>query len=235
MNIVRQSAIIAILKATQLFSALNEAELAALAQRTMIRRFAAGELLFAESEPCNGLYVVAAGRVRIYKTSPGGREQVLTIEGPGSSIAELPVFDGGPYPASAMAVEESQLLFLSRDDFRTCCLEHPEVALKVLQIVGTRLRRLVGIIEELSFTSLRQRLAAWLLREAQSRGRPNQHGIVFPLEITHQELAARIGTVRELVSRNLARLQAQGLIHIKGREITILDLEALESEATASA
>jgi CRP/FNR family transcriptional regulator len=226
--------ILATLQAAQLFSALSEAELAALAKRTVVRHFAAGELLFNEGDPCAGLYVVAAGRVRIFKTSAAGREQVLAIDGPGSSVAELPVFDGGPYPASVAAIEESQILFLSRNDFRACCLEHPEVGLKVLQVVGARLRRLVGIIEELSFTTLRHRLIAWLLREAETHGRPTSAGTTFELGMTHQELAAHIGTVRELVSRNLARLQAQGLIHVQGREITIRDRESLEADLASS-
>lgn len=227
-------AVIATLKATQLFSALDDSEIAALAARAAFRRFGAGQLLFSEGEPCTGLYVVAGGRVRIFKTSSSGREQVLAVEGPGSSIAELPVFDGGPYPASVAAIDESQLLFVSRDDFRSCCLEHPEVALKVLQVVGARLRRLVGIIEELSFTTLRHRLIAWLLREAQARGHDSENGTAFELEISHQELAAHIGTVRELVSRNMARLQAQGFIRVQGREITILDPAGLETELTST-
>lgn len=234
MNPSQLPAMVAILKATQLFSALEASEIAAFAARATIRRFAAGELLFSEGEPCKGLYVVAAGRVRIFKTSSTGREQVLAIEGAGSSIAELPVFDGGPYPASAAAVDEAQLLFVSRDEFRVCCLEHPEVALKVLQVVGARLRRLVGIIEELSFTTLRHRLISWLLREAQAQGSPTANGTAFALKVSHQELAAHIGTVRELVSRNMARLQAQGFIQVQGREITILDPSGLEAELTST-
>ena len=234
MNPPQLPAIIATLKATQLFSALDPSEIAAFAARATIRRFGAGELLFSEGEPCAGLYVISAGRVRIFKTSASGREQVLAIEGPGSSIAELPVFDGGPYPASVAAMDESQLLFVSRDDFRACCLEHPEVSLKLLQVVGARLRRLVGIIEELSFTTLRHRLIAWLLREAQAHGRPSSNGTIFELKLSHQELAAHIGTVRELVSRNMARLQAQGFVHVQGREITILDPGGLEAELTSS-
>ena len=230
----RLPAVIATLKATQLFSALDSSEIGAFAARTAIRRFDASELLFSEGEPCTGLYVVASGRVRIFKTSPSGREQVLAIEGPGSSIAELPVFDGGPYPASVAAIDESQLLFVSRDDFRACCLEHPEVSLKVLQVVGARLRRLVGIIEELSFTTLRHRLIAWLMREAQAHGHSSENGTTFELRISHQELAAHIGTVRELVSRNMARLQAQGFIQSQGREITILDPAGLEAELTST-
>jgi CRP/FNR family transcriptional regulator, cyclic AMP receptor protein len=223
------------LKATQLFSALDGSELEAMAGRAAIRRFSAGEMLFSEGEPCTGLFVVASGQVRIFKTSPAGREHILAIQGAASSVAELPVFDGGPYPASAAAVEESQLVFLSREDFRACCLEHPEVGLKVLQVVGARLRRLVAIIEELSFTSLRQRLIAWLLREAQAHGRPSEHGTVFDLDVSHQEIAAHIGTVRELVSRNMARLQAEGLIRVKGREVTILNEQAMESDLPSTA
>jgi len=166
--------------------------------------------------------------VRIFKISPGGREQVLALEGPGSSVAELPVFDGGPYPASGAAAEPSELLFISRQDFRALCLEYPEVSLKILQVVGARLRRLVGIIEELSFTTVRHRLISWILRQAKS-----QEGLQFRLNASHQELAAQIGTVRELVSRNLARLQAQEFIGINGHEVTILNLEGLEAELSS--
>jgi CRP-like cAMP-binding protein len=144
------------------------------------------------------------------------------------------VFDGGPYPASVSAVDDAQVVFVSRKDFRACCLDHPELSLKVLQVVGARLRRLVGIIEELSFTTLRHRLIAWLLREAEAHGRATPEGTVFELGMTHQELAAHIGTVRELVSRNLARLQAQDLIQVQGREIIIRDRENLEADLASA-
>lgn len=214
-----------ILKRIPLFAALDETELASLAACAGRRAYPAGELLFSEGQPCAGLFIVVAGAVRIFKTSPNGREQVLTIDGPGSSIAELPVFDGGPYPASASAAQNSELLFISRKDFRAICLEHPDVALKVLQVVGARLRRLVGIIEELSFTTVRHRLISWLLRQSRSEGGPT-----FSMKASHQELASQIGTVRELVSRNIARLQAQGFIEVNGREVTILDVEGLEAD-----
>jgi len=225
-----QATITNVLRAAPLFVALTDSEIQLLAARSVLQAYAAGQLLFSEAEACKGLYLVAQGRVRIFKISPSGREQVLAIEGPGSSIAELPVFDGGPYPASAAAVEDSELVFISRQDFRTVCLEHPEVSLKVLQVVGARLRRLVGIIEELSFTTVRHRLISWLLRQANVEGHPTDRGLAFTVQASHQELAAQIGTVRELVSRNLARLQAQGLIEVSGREITIIDREALEAD-----
>ncbi len=159
-----------ILKATPLFAALDEPEVNSLASRCAIRTFSPGEILFAEGEPCQGLYIVVSGRVRVFKTSIHGREQVLTVEGPGASVAELPVFDGGDYPASGSALEKTEVLFISRADLRAICLEKPEVSLKMLQVVGKRLRRLVGIIEELSFTTVRHRLISWLLREASAEG-----------------------------------------------------------------
>jgi len=222
-----------ILKGTPLFAALDDAELSSLAARCGVRRFSAGEVLFSEGEPCKGLYVVVDGRVRIFKTSVSGREHVLAVEGPGASVAELPVFDGGNYPASASAMEATHALFVSRADLRAICLEKPEVSLKLLQVVGGRLRRLVGIIEELSFTTVRHRLISWLLRQAKTEGRATPRGTVFSLSLSHQELASQIGTVRELVSRNLARLQAQDFIEINGREITILKPDALEADLSS--
>lgn len=225
-----QSSTAKILKSIPLFAALDETELNSLAACAGRRTYPPGELLFTEGEPCSGLFIVVSGRVRIFKISPSGREQVLSIDGPGGSIAELPVFDGGPYPASASAMQNSELLFISRKDFRAICLQHPDVALKVLQVVGARLRRLVGIIEELSFTTVRHRLISWLLRQARTEGRPIERGQTFSLQASHQELASQIGTVRELVSRNIARLQAQGFIEVNGREVTILDAEGLEAD-----
>src|SRR3974390_1371890 len=115
---------------TALFSGLSERELKFVVDRVVSRQYASGENVFSEGEPCAGLYVVESGSIRIFKTSAGGREQVLGMEGPGSSVAELPVFDGGNYPASVVAMEETVLLFVSKQDFSALCLAHPEVALK---------------------------------------------------------------------------------------------------------
>ena len=215
-----------------IFSDLSDAELKFLSDRAVTKRYASGDLIFSEGDPCAGLYIVETGDVRIFKTSAGGREQVLTIEHAGNSVAELPIFDGGNYPASASAATDSVLLFISRSDFRALCLEHPEVALKVLRMVGLRLRRLVGIIEELSFTTVRHRLAALLLRLAREAGKGSGRA-EFKVAASNQELASQIGTVRELVSRNLSRFQAEGLIAMDGKNITIPDLARLEAEVRA--
>ncbi|MFP5204754.1 MAG: Crp/Fnr family transcriptional regulator [Acidobacteriota bacterium] len=217
----------AVLGRTALLSNLSQPELQLLAARTVRKLFSAGEWLFSEGEPCNGMHIVSRGRVRIFKTSMNGREQVLAVEGPGGSVAELPVFDGGPYPASVVALEDTEIAFISRRDFQAFCIEHPEVALKVLAVVGARLRRLVGIIEELSFTTIRQRLASTLLKLAQTQGKKTARGVEFLLPGSHQELANQLGTVRELISRNLMRLQAEGLLEVDAREVVVKDMQGL--------
>ena len=222
------------LKSAALLSDLSAEEIATLAARTVHKHLVAGEMLFSEGEPCHGLHIIARGRVRIFKSSPNGREQVLAVNQPGESVAELPVFDGGVYPASAMAVEEADIAFISQRDFRAYCMEHPEVALKLLAVVGGRLRRLVGIIEELSFTTIRQRLIAMLARLAREQGTRTGRGIEFLLPASHQELANQLGTVRELVSRNLMRLRAEGLIDVNSRQIVVTDMEGLTALLEAS-
>ncbi len=231
----QDAAALAVLRKIPIFSSLSEREFAFLTAHVLPRKFTSGELIFSEGDVCSGLYVVQSGNVRIFKSSAGGREQVLSIDGAGSSIAELPVFDGGNYPASAQAISESTLLFFSRQDFQQLCLQHPEVALKVLRVVGARLRRLVGIIEELSFTTVRHRLIALLVRLGKTEGvRNGSDGISLTLPANNSELAAQIGTVRELVSRNLSRLQAEGLIEADNRKLEIPSMKRLEAELEAS-
>lgn len=216
-----------------LFFDLTDREMDFLAGHAVVVHFGDGELIFTEGDPCRGLYAVQSGSVRIFKTAPSGREQVLTIERPPSLVAELPVFDGGPYPASANALGEAGLLFVSKNDFQALCLEHPRVALKVLKSVGRRLRALVGLIEELSFTTVRHRLAGFLLKAAETEGTTSAEGVSFTLSTSNQELAAYVGTVRELVSRNLSRLQADGIIRMDGKNVLVPNLERLREEVNA--
>jgi CRP-like cAMP-binding protein len=217
------------LRRVPIFADLSETELQFLAERAVARTYSKGELVFSEGDPCTGLFVIESGHLRIFKSSPSGREQVLTVEGPGSSVAELPVFDGGTYPASTSAVDDACVYFISRQDFHSLCLVHPQVPLKVLKIVGARLRKLVGIIEELSFTTVRARLISVLLRLAQS-GKKTPAGIEIQLPPSNQDLASQIGTVRELVSRNLSRLQAEELIRMEAKTVVIPDLRRLKAQ-----
>jgi CRP/FNR family transcriptional regulator len=143
-------------------------------------------------------------------------------------VAELPLFDGGPYPASVRAVGPVVTLFLNKSDFHQVCRQFPDVAIKLLAVVGRRLRTLVGVVESLTFGSVTQRLARTLLDLSAQAGADE-----FDFTLTHQELASRLGTVREVVSRNLARFRAAGVLRIEGHQLFIMDRASLEREAEA--
>jgi CRP/FNR family transcriptional regulator len=209
-----------------LFAGLSENETEALSHRAVERRFQPDEMLFWEGEDCAGIFLIVQGSVKIFKTSQGGREMMLALESAPSTVAELPLFDGGPYPASVRAVGPVSALFINKSDFHQVCRQFPDVALKILGVVGRRLRHLVGVVEAMTFGSVTQRLARLLLDTAQQAGADE-----FDLLLTHQELASRLGTVREVVSRNLARFRAEGLIRMEGRQLRIENRVGLESEA----
>jgi CRP/FNR family transcriptional regulator, cyclic AMP receptor protein len=206
-----------------LFAGLNEEELDALAARAVERRFEPDETIFWEGDKAQGLFLLVDGAVKIFKTSASGREMMLDLITAPSSIAELPLFDGGPYPASVRAVKPSITLFINKTDFYQACRQSPDLPLKILAVVGRRLRTLVHVVESITFGSVTKRLAKLLIdldQEAEGTG----------ITLTHQELASRLGTVREVVSRNLARFRVQGFIRIEGREIIVADHEGLRSE-----
>lgn len=209
-----------------LFGGLGAPEMQALAQLAAEKRFAPGETLFHEGDACEGMYIVARGQVKIYKTSAAGREMTIAVETAPSTVAELPMFDGGDYPASVTAIDQVLVLFIEKRAFFKLCRQYPEVPLKILAVVGRRLRHLVTTLESVTFGSIRQRLARQILDLALEAGRD-----AFPLAMTHQELASRLGTVREVVSRNLSRFQVEGLIRVADRQIHLLNREGLQREA----
>lgn len=183
-----------------------------LASRCITRTYGPGHVLFTAGEPCRGLYIVQTGRVKIFRTSPSGREQVLHSEGPGRPIAELPLLDGGPYPASAMTEVESRLVFLPRGEFESLYRANPDVAEAVIRELGKRLRHLVQVTETLAFRDVAARLASFLAGFAEQHGEATPEGTVIALDRTREELSQELGTARESVSRALKQLTEKGLI-----------------------
>jgi CRP/FNR family transcriptional regulator, cyclic AMP receptor protein len=190
-----------------------------------LRRYARGESLFMQGEASVGLFVVVRGSVRVYQIGNSGREHVLTVERAGSSVAELPLFDEGPYPAHAEAAEDSLLLTLGRERFDELRGEHPEIARHVIRALAQRLRRLVQTVEGLALKEVRQRVAGLLLELA------DQHGLEFALPASNEQIAAQLGTAREVVSRALHGFAHDGLIALDGRQIRILDRNGLRTRA----
>lgn len=204
-----------------------------LAERCVTRTVSAGHVLFTTDEPCRGLYMVMSGRVRIYRTSPEGREQVLHVEGPGRAVAELPLFDGGSYPASAVTIEESRLTFLPRADFEQIYRAYPDVAHAVIRGLGRRLRHMVHVTQTLAFRDVAARLAMQLADYADRLGVGQPDGAVeLTLDRTQEELSLEIGTARESVSRAYRQLRKRGLVEpISGHTLRIPDLERLRAMA----
>lgn len=202
----------ALLANLPLFASFGDQALDRLAARSLARTYPAGHVLFTTGEPCRGLYVVESGRVRIYRTSPSGREQVLHSEGPGRPVAELPLFDGGPYPASAVTEVESRLVFVPRAEFEALVRDTPDVAQAVVHELGKRLRHLVHVTETLAFRDVAARLANFLAEYAETRGVKTKDGTEIVLDRTREQLSFDLGTARESVSRALKQLTQKGVV-----------------------
>lgn len=225
---------IAALKRSGLFTELDEPTLSALAERAFEQQFQKDEILFVAGEETRGLYIIVTGAVRAFRVGADGREQVIHVERAGASIAEVPVFDGGTYPSTAAADEPTITLFIDKRDVRQLALKHPEIAFAALKVLATRLRRCAELVEALSLREVGQRLARFLVAEARRNESTKRDQATVDLNQTNQQIASRIGSVREVVSRAFTRLQHQGLIIVDGRKVTIPDIAALESFAAST-
>lgn len=218
---------IAALRRTTLFHELDESTLQVVAERAAEQRFRKDEVLFIAGEKALGLFVIVDGAVRAFRESLDGREQVIHVERAGGTIAEVPVFDDGAYPSTVAADEDTTCLFIDKRDIRQLCLAHPEITLAALKVLAGRLRRCAELVETLSLKEVGQRLARFLLGEARRHGNRSGKGLTVTVNHTNQQIAARVGSVREVVSRAFTRLQQDGLIVIEDRKFTIPDEKAL--------
>jgi CRP-like cAMP-binding protein len=186
--------------------------------------FRKGEIIFSEGDEADGFYVAITGRVKIYKLSPDGKEQILHFIGPGEPFGEVPVFTGQRFPAHAEAMEESRVLFFSKESFVDLVKRNPSLALNMLGVLSRRLRTFAALIDDLSLKEVPGRLAAYLLYlSTQKKGTEE-----VELSITKAQLASLLGTIPETLSRILGKMAAQGLIETDGRRIRILDPESLQ-------
>jgi CRP-like cAMP-binding protein len=199
-------------------------DLTMIALEQVVRR---AQTVFSEGDEGIGFYVVLAGRVKVFKLSMDGKEQILHIFGPGEPFGEVPVFSGQKFPASAATMEESRLLFFPRDSFVNLVRKTPDLALNMLAILSRRLRRFASLIEDLSLKEVPARLSAYLIYlNNANRGSRN-----LTLDISKAQLASLLGTIPETLSRILTKMSKQGLIQTDGPRIRILDLQGLEDLA----
>ncbi|HWH56935.1 MAG TPA: Crp/Fnr family transcriptional regulator [Terriglobales bacterium] len=225
---------IAALQRTLLFGSLPEKELVDIAERATELRFRQGEMLFFSGEEAKGLFVVVSGKIRVFEQTSEGREQVMHTDIAGCVIADVPVFDDGPYPASAVSELDAEVLFIEKSLMHQFCIRYPSLGLTALRLMASRVRRHAQLVKALSFHDVGHRLASFLITESQYVGRPTEGRIAFQLVLSNQEIASRIGSVRDVVSRAFARLKEEGLIARKGRSLIIPDLRALRAYAASA-
>jgi CRP/FNR family transcriptional regulator len=211
---------VALLAAQPYFAALSESDLEFLRTRVIERRFARGETIFVEGEPCQGLYIMREGEARIYKLSAEGREQVLRYCTAGQSFNEVAVFDDGPNPANVLASTDCILWIVPRELIMEFVRTRPAMAVAIIQNLSKQLRHLVGMVENLALRQVTARLARLLIQTAS--GNTAAH------KLTQQEMAAQLGTVREMVGRSLKQLEARKLIKIEKGRIVIVNRGELE-------
>lgn len=224
----------AIFKQAELFRDLDDAVCDALAAHAVEKNLSRDEILFLAGDDAKGLYLIANGSLRAYRTGYDGREQVIHVERAVTTIAEVPVFDDGKYPSTVAAEEASVVYFIDRIEIKRLCLKHPQIALAAAGLLAKRLRKCAELVETLSLREVGQRLGRLIVQEARSTGTQATAGVRIRQDLTHSQLAARVGTVREVVTRALNRLQEQGLIIINGKELLVPDLKRLSEYADLS-
>ncbi|MDD3846295.1 MAG: Crp/Fnr family transcriptional regulator [Syntrophorhabdaceae bacterium] len=209
-----------------LFKGLSDKQLDDLARAFPRRRYAAGETIFAEGSPAEGFYVLLSGRLKIYKLSMEGKEQILHIIESGEPFAEVALFSETTFPAHAEAIRESEVMFFSRKAFKQLAVDDPSIIMNMLAILSQRLKYFTRLVEDLSLKEVPQRLAAYLVFLAQREG---SHQV--SLGISKGQLASLLGTIPETLSRIMTKMAGRGLIEMQGRRISIIDRPALEALA----
>jgi CRP/FNR family transcriptional regulator len=208
----------------RLFQGLPEKELAEIEKIVIEKHLGRGETIFFEGDEGNGFYIVADGRIKIYKMSLQGKEHILHIFGEGEPFGEVPVFHGQPFPATAEALVATRVLFFPRKAFIQIVTQSPSIALNMLAMLSMRLRRFASQIESLSLKEVPARLASYLLYLSEEQGGTDS----VELEISKGQLASLLGTIPETLSRILGKMSEEGLIEVQGRTIRLLDRVGLE-------
>jgi CRP/FNR family transcriptional regulator, dissimilatory nitrate respiration regulator len=211
-----------------LFQGLPEKQLGELARIIVDRRYKHGEVLFSEGDEASGFFVLLSGRLKIFKLSPDGKEQILHFIEPGDPFAEVAMFAGSHYPAHAEALKESRAIFFPRAAFEKLIKGDPDLAMNMLAILSQRLKYFSRLVEDLSLKEVPQRLAAYLLYLTGA----GNNDLPVDLNISKGQLASLLGTIPETLSRILNKMATQGLIEVKGRTMKLLKRHALESLAS---
>jgi len=217
-----------ILKKSLLFSGLSDEELGKIEAVGILKNYRKGELIFSEGENATGFFVNLSGQVKVYKLSVDGREQILHLIFPTEAFAEAALFTGSTYPAFAEALTQTRVLYFPKAQFLGLIQENPQLSLNMIGSLSFWLRRFVDLVEELSLKDVSARVSKYLLDMSIRAGRKKEEGIVIELEVSKMQLASRLGTISETLSRAFRKLSDREIIRVEGKKIIILNREALE-------
>jgi CRP-like cAMP-binding protein len=219
--------ILNIISTIPLFDGLPEDQIVAIKKIAVEKHINKGEIIVSEGDEGEGFFVIAEGRVKVFKVSTEGKEQILHIFGPGQPFGEVPVFSGQRFPANAQAIDRTRVFFFPRASIVNLISANPSLALNMLAIMSKKLRQFAVQIENLSLKEMPARLAYYLLFLADEQ---NKDDLVF-LKISKGQLASILGTIPETLSRVFAKLSGQNLINVEGKKITLLNRRGLEDLA----
>src|SRR5262245_15171821 len=223
-----------VLQKVPYFPSLPALDLRALATNLRTGRYQSGDVIFRKGDPSEGLCIVVSGRVRTVTTSPEGREQVLKVFGPGRTFADIAVFDDEPQPADAIAVTDSLIAFVPKATLLDLLRQHPDVAIDVIRLFASRLRAYKQMVEDLSLRPVIARVARLLGDRARGTQMLVEEAATASPRYTQDELAAMVGSVREVVQRALKTLEHAGLIEMARGQIQVIDVEALDGWAESA-
>jgi CRP/FNR family transcriptional regulator, cyclic AMP receptor protein len=190
-----------------------------------------GEVIFAEGEPGDSLYIVLSGKVKVSRRAQDGRENMLAVMGPSELIGELSLFDPGPRTATALALTDTRLAKLKQSMLRPWITQHPEIALQLLHVLARRLRRTNDIVADLIFTDVPGRVAKNLLQMAKKFGAREGDRIRVTHDLTQEELAQLVGASRETVNKALADFASRGWLRLEPRSVVIMEVDRLKRRA----
>jgi CRP/FNR family transcriptional regulator, cyclic AMP receptor protein len=211
-----------------LFATLSNAEFDSLEHIFVLRAYRKNQVIFLEEDTGSYMYIVIAGKVKVTKSTPGGKETLLAIHRAGDFFGEMALLDGKTSPATVSAIEDCKIVSISRTDFNNLLMHNEKIIHQIIQVLCGRLRQVWGQIQSLNYSSADSRIRSGILQLAKRHGVPDARGIIVDLKITHQELAEMVGTSRETVTRTLARLQKLGILIIDARRIIVLDAKSLD-------
>ncbi len=222
MDILKQMQMLA------LFQGVPVEKLRTLAEHARYKTYKAGEMFIGETDQAHAFYVIATGQVKLYKSSPEGREQTLNLLGPGDPFGMCTAFAIDSFPANAMALEESGILLIPGTVMEAVAMKEPRLLVNIIQVLSDRLRESMSLIESLSLKEIPQRLASFLIHALRMKGaQANQ----LKLTVTQRELAKILGATPEALSRGIRKMSNAGLLAVDGRSIQILDQPALREMA----